>query len=336
MKVPEPRKLKSGTYFIQLRLNGVSVPVTASTPTACKHKAELIKAEHRAGKRASERENFPTLGQAIDEYIESRSNVLSPSTLSGYRSYRRNRFQKYMDKPLNDIQWQKVVNEEARVIAPRYLRNAWGLVSSSVREYGFTPSVRFPALPPKEKEWLTAEQIPVFLAATKGKPGEVGALLALSSLRRSEIYGLRWENVDLKKKVIHVRESVIRGADGPVTRKQNKNATSTRDVPIFLPRLYDVLKASKQKTGKVVPGELGTLRRQIRAVCESAGLPDVGVHGLRHSFASLCYSIGVSEIGAMKIGGWSDYRTMRKIYTHLSDADQQKSAEKLTTFFEKC
>lgn len=48
MKVPEPKKLPSGNYFIQLRLNGVSVPVTRPTAKECKREAELIKSEHRA------------------------------------------------------------------------------------------------------------------------------------------------------------------------------------------------------------------------------------------------------------------------------------------------
>lgn len=94
MKVPEPRKLKSGSYFIQLRLNGVSVPVTARTAKECKRQAELIKAEHRAGKRVvQEHKSDPTLGQAIDAYIASRRNVLSPSTIRGYEMIRRHRFQ---------------------------------------------------------------------------------------------------------------------------------------------------------------------------------------------------------------------------------------------------
>ena len=77
MKVPEPRKLKSGTWFIQLRLNGVSVPVTGATKTECHDAAALIKAEYRAGKREiKERGGQPTLRQAIDAYIERRENIL--------------------------------------------------------------------------------------------------------------------------------------------------------------------------------------------------------------------------------------------------------------------
>ena len=46
MKVPEPRKLKSGTWFIQMRLGGESIPVSAPTRTECVKQAEKIKADY--------------------------------------------------------------------------------------------------------------------------------------------------------------------------------------------------------------------------------------------------------------------------------------------------
>ena len=53
MKVPEPRKMSSGNYYIQLRLGGVSIPVTAPTAAECKRQAALIKAEQRHAVRAT-------------------------------------------------------------------------------------------------------------------------------------------------------------------------------------------------------------------------------------------------------------------------------------------
>ena len=65
MKVPEPRRLGSGTWYIQLRLGGVSIPVSAATAPECKRQAALIKAEHAAGqKRVTRCER--TLSEAID------------------------------------------------------------------------------------------------------------------------------------------------------------------------------------------------------------------------------------------------------------------------------
>ena len=295
--------------------------------------AALIKAEYRAGKRSTEASG-DTLGAVIDEYIAARSAVLSPSTIRGYKEYRKSRFSAYMDKPVGEIDWQRAVNDEASYCAPKTLRNAWGLVKASLKARGIHVDARLPASARPQPRWLAPDQIPVFLDAIYGKPVELGALLALHSLRRSEIYGLDWSDVDLDNSMIHVRQScVVDESAKQVIRQQTKTLSSTRDVPIFIDRLYELLKASAALSGSVMSGNINTLRKQLKAVCEAHGLPDIGVHGLRHSFASLCYHIGVPEITAMQLGGWSDYQTMRKIYTHVSSADKEKCANDLKSFF---
>jgi hypothetical protein len=69
-------------------------------------------------------------------------------------------------------------------------------------------------------------------------------------------------------------------------------------------------------------------------VCDAAGLPRVGVHGLRHSFASLCYSLGVPAKITMQIGGWSNPQTLTKIYTHLGKKDIAARSKEITGFFD--
>lgn len=59
MKLPEPRKLPSGNYFIQLRLGGESIPVTEPNRAACIREARAIKAEYLAGKRPKPLRRLP-------------------------------------------------------------------------------------------------------------------------------------------------------------------------------------------------------------------------------------------------------------------------------------
>ena len=73
--------------------------------------------------------------------------------------------------------------------------------------------------------------------------------------------------------------------------------------------------------------------KQINKICRETGLPEIGVHGLRHSFASLAYHLGMTELEAMAIGGWSDYQTMREIYTHLSKSDLKNAENKMSAFY---
>ena len=72
----------------------------------------------------------------------------------------------------------------------------------------------------------------------------------------------------------------------------------------------------------------------MNKVCDENNLPRLGVHGLRHSFASLAYHVRMSEQAAMQIGGWSDYATMRKIYTHLSTQDINAAANSMSKFYD--
>ena len=348
MKVPKPRRLPSGNYFIQLRLGGESIPVTAASETDCLHKAEMIKAAHRSGMRFEKQDakGEKTLEQLITEYIQNREVVLSPSTISGYNTIRRTRFKGYMQKRPSAIKnWQTVINDEVRSgVSAKTIKNSWALVASAL-EYGGieSPSVKLPQIVQATRPWLDADQIRIFVKAVHGKDCEIPALLALHSLRRSEILGLTWEKVDLDNDVIHVEGSAVPGEKNRLVYKEtNKTKNSRRNVPIMIPALKEAMAAvpEEKRTGKIYTRYQNTLWRDINIICEANGLPKVGVHGLRHSFASLAHHVGLPEQEAMLIGGWEDAQTMHRIYEHISEADRLKSQNKIAAFFqnanEKC
>ena len=334
MTVPKPRKLSSGNWFIQLRLEGESIPVTAPTAKECTQAAQLIKAEYLSGKRKISHDNI-TLTEAIEKYIDSKRNVLSPATVRGYEYVKKNRFQPYMDKPLKKIDWQPAVNEEAKLCSAKTLKNSWGLVSSSIRAIGYpVPDITLPQIVLKDEPYLEPTQIPAFVKAVHGKPCEIPALLALCSLRRSEICALTWDDIDFAKKRIHVAGAVVPDEHHKfVPKDTNKNQTSRRYVPIIMPELLEALQAVEDKTGTVYTGSPNTMYHQIDRVCERVGLPPVGVHGLRRSFASLAYHLHMPERIAMRIGGWSNGETMHKIYVKLSEADVAEYANDMTEFY---
>lgn len=109
MKVPKARKLKSGNWFVQLRLGGESIPVTARTEKECIRQAQYLKAEYKAGKRQAppepeaEAPKAPTVKEAIDAYIKKRDAVLSPVTIRGYRNIQKSRFRSAMDREITSI-----------------------------------------------------------------------------------------------------------------------------------------------------------------------------------------------------------------------------------------
>ena len=338
MKVPKPRRLSNGKYYIYLRLGDEKIGVTERTERACIHSAELIKAEYLAGRRMKE-DPAPvlTVSGAVDAFLASRSNVLSPSTLRGYQIIRNNRFRALMDEKIPDLTPQAVqayVNAESRLCAPKTLKNAWALLASAIEESsGRRFDVRLPQQERKERPFLMPAQIETFVEAVHGTQMEIPALLALCSLRCSEILGLRWQDVDLKNARVFVRGAKVPDEHNVYVRKNTaKNASSIRTVPI-MPQLVEALRAAPRTGESVVPYTESWIYRSINSICAAHDLPLVGIHGLRHSFASLAYHLNMPEHIAMQIGGWKDETTIRRIYRHIADVDIKNSINAMQSYY---
>lgn len=338
MKVPEPRRLKSGTWFIQLRLGGESIPVSALTRSDCIKQAQLIKAQHRADAHETKYKTDKTARDLMSDYIDSIRKTASPSTIRGYATIRDHRFASIADKPVSKIKnWQRVIDVEADLTSAKTLKNAWSFLRTSMRYAGMTPpDVRLPQLVPADPSWLEPDEVLRFVDLVHGKSFEVAALLALHGLRRSEILAMTFGKIDLSANTISVHGAAVMSEDNVLVHKPtNKNASSRRVVPIMIPALVDAIRrtAPHQPDGLVYPFHANTLRIQINQLCRDNDLPQVGVHGLRHSFASLAFYLGLQEQETMELGGWADYQTMHKIYTHLAAAARLKSQNKMAAFF---
>ncbi len=337
MKPPRAVRLPSGNWNVRMRIKGREYSITRPSEEEAVAEAMAI----RAGlKQPEPPQKSITLAYAIDAYIEARKDILSASSVRGYQIIRRNRFRAAMGMSITHMskaQWQSMINLEARDgVSPKTIRNSWGLIASVLKDNGLpVPDVRLPAQMPNEHPYLTPDQIEIFVDAIKGKPVELAALLGLHSLRRSEICGLTWKDIDLKKNIIRVRGAVVFNADNKqIAKRQTKNASSTREIPIIIDRLAELLAEKKQSDGVVVPDHPNTIYKRVNRICASHGLPLIGAHGLRHSFASLCQSKGVPEETTMLLGGWSDFQTMRKRYTHFSQAEVRSHVDSLKDFFQ--
>lgn len=345
MKVPKAKKLSSGTWFIYLRLGGEQISVTGKDEKTCIRNAQVVKAEWLAKKRLPEKPdepaNSPTVSELIDSYLSKKSRVLSPSTIRGYRTIQRTRFKAIMNRKINDIsdkEWQGIINAECAVVAPKTANNAFMFIATVIRHEADRElpmaKIRLPSVPPSRAAFLQPEEIPKFVAAVKDTTIAVPALLALSSLRLSEISALRWEHIPKKPKIIRVQGAAVKDENNQlVAKKQNKNATSSRSVPVMIPELAAAIERDRKAEGPVMEIGPNWLRLKIHEVCQNAGVTDVTVHGLRHSFASLAYHLQVPEKIAMEIGGWADANTMRKIYTHIAQSDVKRYESALTDFF---
>lgn len=335
MKIPKVEKLPSGHWFCRLRINGVSIPITAETQTECEQIAYLKKAELMAGKsRVQKTPKQTTLREAIEKYVTKYKSTLSPSTYDRYLVYKDGRFKAYLDKPLGQIKWQQMIDDELKDVSEKTVKNAWGLVRPALKNIGYpVPEVKLASVPIKDIAFLQPEEIKPFCKAVKGRSYEIACLLGLHGLRMSEVKGLTWDDIDLKRSTIRVSGAYVKGPDGFVDKKTNKNATSTRTVPIMIPQLTNALKAVENKTGKVVTIFHTSLNQDVKRACERAGVTVISFHGLRHSFASLCFHLRIPMEQIQTWGGWSNDATLKKIYIHLSASAETDNKAAFTGFF---
>lgn len=335
MKQPKATQLPSGKWHCRVRVNGETAYITRDTEKEAVAEAMAIKAGIMEAAKHPDR---VTVLQAVNAYIDCRRDTLSPATIRGYCIIRDNRFQTMMHKDIHSVtqeQWQRAVDQEAKRLSSKTLVNSWRFMSSVICDAtGSRITLRTPKVITNQRPWLDPEQIPVFVEAIKGTSVEIAALMALCSLRCSEFLNIRWKDIDLEKGVMRVNGAAVFDENGKlIHKKTNKNKTSRRTVPL-IPPLLEALQSKQHRGEYVVTMTANGIYKHINRVCKAHGLPEVGIHGLRHSFASLAVHLGMPEEIAMKIGGWADIQTMKNIYTHISQRDIAAQAAIFTGFFE--
>ena len=216
---PHPVELPSGKWRCQVMLNGKRFDVIEDDPAAAHAKALAIKAGLLEQQKPV---SALTVGEAIDRYIESEDAVLSPSTLRGYRSIRKNSLGKLEQTQLDRLAQEAVqrhINALSREKTPKYVRNVHGLLNAAIAAYrpDFTLHTTLPQKERYEIQIPTIEEVQFLAEKAKGSDFELPLLLATwMGLRTSEIMGLTWNCIE--GDILHVKQAVVYGDDGLVMK----------------------------------------------------------------------------------------------------------------------
>lgn len=220
----------------------------------------------------------------------------------------------------------------------------WGRIPRNVASLVDGPKVeRYPIKP------LTPEQARKVLLAVRGHRLEVLYRLALSlGLRKGEVLGLHWSDIDFTNETITVRCSVQR-LNGKLVLADPKTEASIRTLalPAVLvaalkahQRLQDEERQAMQDVWQehqlMFPSTVGTpmeprnLSRQFKTVLKAAGLPDtIRFHDLRHSCATFLIVQGVHPRVVMQILGHSQISVTMNTYGHVLEDSQREAAAKI-------
>jgi integrase len=333
LSVPKPKQLADGRWSGQVMVNGKRLTVYGSTVKEYEAAARAMKLGVIEMKLKMEK----PVGEAIDDYLAANSNLLSMSTMRSFSSYRKFRFQDCMSWNIYDTDndWQKAINDELTEVGNKTVRNAWGLITATMTYHKVPhPTVKLPRKKKVERPWLDYKQIDVFVEAIKGEEFELAALMALHSMRLSELIAVKPEHIDLKKGEIKIRGARVIDKEMNVVYKDiNKTDASWREIPIVIPRLTELLTPEVMRQEWVADYSEKRLYDKVNAVCAKHDLPKVGVHGLRHSFASLAYHLGWQKMSTQAVGGWSNSKIVDEIYTHNADLD--RDIKKMKKYYSK-
>lgn len=335
MKIPKATKLPSGNWNIKMMIDGQRVSVTAPTKREVEQKAAAIK----GGAKVEKKPDKLTLTKAIDEYIESKSAVLSPSTIRGYKTAQNHRFAGLMNRDVHSITKMDVqiaVNAEAKHVSAKTVSNAYGLIRPVLKECGVDVfGVRLPQIQKPVKKYLQPKDIGKLAQAVQGDSCEVPILLAVwLGLRRSEIVGLCWDCVDTENNLLHIRRAVVPDEHNNWVQKNTaKNISSQRtvDCPEYI--MEKIRKLPRRMDGRLFSVHPDTIRKHVHRACERAGIPDTTVHGLRHTNAAVMKAVGIDDRYAMERGGWSCESTYRKTYSYVFDSDKANANTAINDFF---
>ena len=184
--------------------------------------------------------------------------------------------------------------------------------------------------------FYTPEQLCRLLRAVRGHALELPVRLASNlGLRRSEILGLRWRDVDLHSGLITVRQ--VRTTIGhQVVEKEPKTAGSCRTLSIApLYELLALLRGAYQRrralgipcgpedfvvlNSRDKPWHPNVLTTTLDRFVASRELPAITLHGLRHTFASMASNARVPMFQISKAMGHSSPSVTQRVYTHLLD-----------------
>ena len=328
-------KLPSGSWRVRAydKNTGKRRSFTADT----KREAELLAADWL--RDAREKPADLTLDRAIGQYIDSKSNTLSPSTIRGYQIARRNAYETIKNKKLEALT-EKVLqawaNENAAKYSAKSINNQVGLLSAVLKQN----KIRMPeiSLKPREKTDYnipSPAELSMITEAIRGKPCEIPVLIAMMcGCRQSEIAALRWEDYDGEG--LHIHAAVVPGPDGKLTRKERpKSYAGNRVISVPL-RLREALDAADRCTEEISPYRTPSgVLRAFQTVCEGLGLTKYKMHELRHAYASVMLLEGVPDKYAMELLGQSTPHMIKQVYQHTFQAEQKKAAKKVTRAFDK-
>ena len=316
----------------------------------CDTRAEAERAERRLLAEAEQnRARFvePTgdaLGSFLDGWLEREAPRLRPTTAANYESMARVHIKPALGSArLSELSPRKVQGfldsmgsrartEDCRKLLVVVLKDAerLGYVSLNAASRTRAPHREKPKRTSFDMEELAAI---LHVADTYRGGYRIANMIrvaAYTGLRRGELLGLKWSDVDSEGAELAVRRQVVALHGRGVVRDAPKTAAGMRTVPLFLPALaaLKTQQAKQRKAALVTPWVFASSKGGVesspdnvdecfRAIIKRTGLAPRPFHALRHTAASILLSAGIEPAQAAKVMGHASLATFYSVYADL-------------------
>lgn len=334
--MPTAKKLPSGSWrcrvfshieYVDGKKKNIYESFTVKDPSL-RGKKEC---ERMAAEWAFNRQNraaLMTVHDACRRYIDTKREVLSPSTVRGYEAILKNYVSDIEGIHLRELtsdQLQLWISDLTRKHSAKSVRNTWGLVRASLDMFDAgTFKVTLPSKEAADLYTPTDDDIRRLLDVTNKDP-ELHLcimLAAFGSLRRSEACAVTMD--DFSNDGVSITKALVQDADNFWVLKDPKTKKSRRfaDLPSFVVKYARTM--TPDKDGRLIHVTPGAIQRRFQRAVVRAGLQHIRYHDLRHYYVSISHALNIPEEYTMQNGGWvHESRAMKEIYRDkISDIDR--------------
>lgn len=335
------KKLPSGNWRVNQYIgkdeNGKRLFKSFTAPT--KKEAEYLASEYLLHYNTKAKTGLNmTVYDAMEKYIEIKSSILSPSSITTHKSNLRNHLNGIKNLKLSDLTRETIqqeINIESAKYSPKTVRNVYGLLTASLNMYypEFSANIDLPQKKKNEMYIPTKKDIFTLLENAKDEQIKLAILLAACmGLRRGEICALTRNDIDMENKLLTVSKAKVVTSEGKGwIVKQPKTYSSNRILPI--PDIvYSFLKNYTVEGSDLFTITPSTLSYRFGDLVKKCSTTPFTFHSLRHYYASVMVALNVPNKYAMQMMGHSSDNMLKNVYQHIM-MDKKREVEQVVTQF---
>jgi len=344
-------KRKDGKWMGRIQIDGKRYCFYGSTRNEVSKKVEEAKSRHNSG--AEIQPNNYTVEEWASFWLNNyiKLQVRENTFLKHVTNVNKHILPTLGEIPLQKlsiIHIQQLIKQKLEAgLSPstvKIIRNTINAIMRYAVEVGIivknpVSSISVKNAPRKEIDTLSAEQIKYLLSeATGHKLYPALLILVTTGLRRSELCGLKWEDINWEQKAICIQRSIVKLGGYDIRIHDTKTGTSRRLIPLH-ETVVEVLKQYQQEQypkrefifsrpdGQPLYPEV--IYDFLKSLGKRLGMPYINVHMLRHTCATLLLQVGENPKIVQELLGHSSIKVTLDIYSHVIPSMKKSAVDKL-------